>query len=361
MTTALETIIPFGLSLVHVVSASSRSVLQLISVISTRRATPQEDWTRIMISAATKIFLAYATEDKTQVRKLHAKLRAAEFDPWLDEIDLLPGQDWQIEIPKAIQGSKMFIACLSKRSVLKQGYVQKEFRLALSSYAERPPGTTYLIPLRLDECAVPDMQIPELAINMRHIQWLDYWKRDGFERLVTAIRQERGDTEPGNVIDLADAIRRKGGSAKPSAPAARKRRATNLIRIEGDVSGGIVANNLSITRPKSPRMNYPAGSVGANLHKYNYLAYLITRYFEYRKADSSYGASRHARRFHPAEIHTSIQSRFKVKTYFVPEELWEKECLYVMQRIDRTILGKNNTHKGIRNYEPFEEFLSGQK
>ncbi len=314
-----------------------------------------------MMPAATKIFLAHATEDKARVRKLHAKLLAAGFDAWLDEIDLLPGQNWQLEIPKAIRESKMFIACLSKRSVLKQGYVQKEFRLALSSYAERPPGTTYLIPLRLDECTVPDLQIPALAIDMRHIQWLDYWKPDGFERLVTAIREDDTDPNPGNVIDFADAIRRKQGSTNSSAPAARKRRATNLIKITGNVSGGIVANNVNITGTKSPRMNYPAGSVGANLHKYNYLAYLIARYFEYRKADSSYGASRHARRFHPAEIHTSIQSKFKAKTYFAPEELWEKECLFVRQRIDRTILGRNNTHKGIRNYEPFEEFLSGQK
>jgi hypothetical protein len=106
---------------------------------------------------ATKIFLAHATEDKARVRKLHAKLLAAGFDPWLDEIDLLPGQNWQLEIPKAIRESKMFIACLSKRSVLRQGYIQKEFRLALSSYAERPPGTSYLIPLRLDESTVPDL------------------------------------------------------------------------------------------------------------------------------------------------------------------------------------------------------------
>lgn len=196
---------------------------------------------------------------------------------------------------------------------------------------------------------------------MRHIQWLDYWKPDGFERLVMAIRREGTDTNAGNVIDFAEAIRRKRVSTNPPAPAARKKRVTNLIKIAGDVSGGIVANNVNITGTKSPRMNYPVGCVGANLHKKNYLAYLITRYFECRNADSSYGASRHAGRFHHAEIHKSIQSKFKVKTYFAPEELWEKECLYVKQRIDQTILGKNNTHKGIRNYEPFEESLSGQK
>lgn len=164
----------------------------------------------------------------------------------------------------------------------------------------------------------------------------------------------------GNVIDFAEVLKRKRANASKTARAATKRRATNLITIAGDVRGGIVANNITLPGTKSPRMNYPPGSVGANVHKYNYLAYLISQYFEFRKADSSYDAG-HARRFHPAEIHTSIRSKFKVKTYFAPEELWEKECLYVKQRIDRTILGKNNSRRGIRNYEPFEEFLSKQK
>src|SRR4051812_8391244 len=139
------------------------------------------------------IFLAHATEDKPQVRKLHRELQAAGFSPWLDEVDLLPGQNWQLEIPRAIKQSAIFIACMSKRSVLKQGYVQKEFRLALNALAERPPSGIYFIPLRLDECELPDLQIPELSINLRQIQWLDYWKPDGPERLLRSIRKEIGD------------------------------------------------------------------------------------------------------------------------------------------------------------------------
>jgi hypothetical protein len=306
------------------------------------------------------IFLAHAAEDKPQVRKLYSKLEAQGFTPWLDEVNLLPGQNWQIEIPRAINQSAIFIACLSKRSVLKHGYVQKEFRLALNKYAERPPGSIYFIPIRLDDCELPDLQIPELSISIRNIQWLDYWKRGGPERLLSTIRKAIPEDRSGNVIDFAEALKRKRAKASKTARAGTNKRATNLIAIAGDVRGGIVANNINLSGTKSPRMNYPPGSVGANLHKYNYLAYLVSQYFEFRKADSSYDTG-HARRFHPAEIHTSIRSRFKVKTYFAPEELWEKECLYVKQRIDRTILGKNNSHRGIRNYEPFEEFLSRQK
>jgi hypothetical protein len=89
------------------------------------------------------VFLAHAREDKALVKKLYADLKARGLDPWLDEVDLLPGQIW---IPKAIRQAGVFLACLSSRSVAKVGYVQNEFRLALSAFGERPPGTIFLIP-----------------------------------------------------------------------------------------------------------------------------------------------------------------------------------------------------------------------
>jgi hypothetical protein len=139
------------------------------------------------MSKSLKIFLAHASEDKEQIRDLYRKLKDSGFDPWLDEFDLIPGQNWQIEIPRAIRQSDIFVACLSTRSVEKRGYVQKEFRLALSAYAEKPAEGIYLIPLRLDDCIVPDLQIPEFGARLRDIQWLDYWKPDGFGQLLRAI------------------------------------------------------------------------------------------------------------------------------------------------------------------------------
>ncbi|MEH2305164.1 toll/interleukin-1 receptor domain-containing protein, partial [Nostoc sp.] len=104
-----------------------------------------------------KIFLAHASEDKPLVRNLHSRLLSHGFKPWLDELDILPGQTWRTAIPRAIRESDIFIACLSQRSVQKQGYIQREFRLALETYAEKPPETIYLIPLKFDNCEIPDL------------------------------------------------------------------------------------------------------------------------------------------------------------------------------------------------------------
>jgi hypothetical protein len=101
------------------------------------------------MTAGSRIFLAQAREDKLLVRGLYADLKARDLDPWLDEVDLMPGQIWKEEIPKAIRQAGVFLACLSSQSVGKVGYVQNEFRQALAGFGERPPGSIYLIPVRL--------------------------------------------------------------------------------------------------------------------------------------------------------------------------------------------------------------------
>lgn len=87
-----------------------------------------------------RIFLAHANEDKPKVRQLYKQLKAKGFLPWLDEVDLIAGQNWKEEIPNAIETAAVCLACLSKRLIAKRSYVQKEFRYAMSAYAELPPG-----------------------------------------------------------------------------------------------------------------------------------------------------------------------------------------------------------------------------
>ena len=137
-----------------------------------------------------RIFLGHASEDKPRVRELYHQLKAQGFSPWLDAVDLMPGQNWRIEIPNAIKSAGIFLACLSKQSIAKQSYVQREFRYALSAYAERVPGSIFLIPVRLDECEVPDLRLPELELNLRDLHWVDLFDADGFERLLQSIGHE---------------------------------------------------------------------------------------------------------------------------------------------------------------------------
>jgi formylglycine-generating enzyme required for sulfatase activity len=134
-----------------------------------------------------QIFLAHASEDKPAVLALYDRLKQAGYKPWLDKKDLIPGQIWRDEIPKAIKASQIFLACLSAKSANKQGYIQRELRIALDTLGEMLPGTIFFIPMRLEECEIPDLRLAEVSLNLQDIHRLDYWQEDGFEQLERAI------------------------------------------------------------------------------------------------------------------------------------------------------------------------------
>ena len=79
-----------------------------------------------------RVFLSHSSRDKPAVRDLYQRLAAEEWiAPWLDEVDLLPGQDWVFEIQKAVREADVVLVCLSRGSISGAGFVQKELRLAL--------------------------------------------------------------------------------------------------------------------------------------------------------------------------------------------------------------------------------------
>ena len=139
-----------------------------------------------------QIFLAHAHEDKEAVLKLYERLKKAGYKPWLDKKDLIPGQNWRSVIPRVIKDSQLFIACLSTRSISKRGYVQNELKIALNQLASMPYDSIYFIPLRLDECEIPDLRQDEYGLNLRDLHWLDYWEADGFGKLEAAISYQYG-------------------------------------------------------------------------------------------------------------------------------------------------------------------------
>jgi hypothetical protein len=125
------------------------------------------------------IFLSYAKEDLEAVRRFKRRLLADGFRVWMDEHDLLPGQDWDVTIRSAISQSALVIVFLSRRSVSKTGYIQKEIRVALDLAQMRPEGELFIVPVRLDECRVPE--------RLAQWQWLDLESPVAYRRLRATI------------------------------------------------------------------------------------------------------------------------------------------------------------------------------
>lgn len=122
-----------------------------------------------------RIFLCHASSDKPKVRELYKRLSADGFDVWLDEVKLLPGDDWREKIPTAVESANIVLVCLSNQSINKEGYVQREIGFALDSAEEKPEGTVFIIPAKLEECEVPR--------RLRRWQWVNLFTEDGYERL----------------------------------------------------------------------------------------------------------------------------------------------------------------------------------
>ena len=127
-----------------------------------------------------RIFLCHASEDKPKVREVYRRLQEEGFEPWLDEEELLPGQLWEQEIPRILKDSDFILIFFSQNSVDKHGYIQREFKLTLDALQEIPAGRIYAIPIRLDNCEIPE--------QFRKYQRADLFDEHGFGRVIQSIR-----------------------------------------------------------------------------------------------------------------------------------------------------------------------------
>ena len=132
-----------------------------------------------------RIFLAYVQEDLAAARRLFRDLEGSDYQPWLDKENLLPGQNWPRSIDHAIEISDFFIPCFSKRSVLKRGAFQSELRFALDCASKRPLDDMFVIPVRLDDCVLPD----RITHHLQHVDLFPRWDA-GITRIRRAIDNE---------------------------------------------------------------------------------------------------------------------------------------------------------------------------
>jgi hypothetical protein len=126
-----------------------------------------------------KIFLCYAREDQSQIEEIYRRLCELSFQPWMDKIDLIPGQRWDREIRNMLKASDFILIFFSRNTIAKHGYVQREFKLALDTLQEMPDDLIHIIPVRLDNCTIPE--------QFGFLHWCNLFEDDGFERLVQAI------------------------------------------------------------------------------------------------------------------------------------------------------------------------------
>jgi hypothetical protein len=129
-----------------------------------------------------RVFLCYSSDDKLSVRDIYYWLRTEGVKPWFDDEDLLPGQEWRDEISRVVRDVDVVLVCLSQSSLDKSGFVQKELKQALDIADEQPAGSIFVIPVRLEECNIPD------RLKSRH--WVNLFEESGYKRLMQSLRHQ---------------------------------------------------------------------------------------------------------------------------------------------------------------------------
>ena len=136
---------------------------ELLKAAQPRQPTPPRGrgYTIHTVLPTEHAFISYVREDDNQVDRLQRDLEAAGVSVWRDTADLWPGQDWRTQIREAItRDSLVFLACFSRASITQAKSRQnEELVLAIDELRQRRPDTPWLIPVRFDDCQIPDRDI----------------------------------------------------------------------------------------------------------------------------------------------------------------------------------------------------------
>jgi hypothetical protein len=130
------------------------------------------------------VFISYAREDPEHAERLYKDLKKAGLIPWRDKDAIRPGENWKIAIRTAIKNSRFFIPLFSSNSVEKIGYIQKEFKYALDIFDKFPENKVYIIPVRLDDC-----QIPEKLEEIQYVDLFPDWNK-GLNQIFDTFKSE---------------------------------------------------------------------------------------------------------------------------------------------------------------------------
>jgi len=157
-----------------------------------------------------KVFLSYARFDLSKASRLYRELsKSTGHEVWFDRVALAPGIKWEPAIRRAIRDARYFVGLFSRRSVSARGYRHSELRQAMQVLQEYPDDVVYAIPVRLDDCGMPDERLEEL----NRLDLFPKWSK-GVKDLKVAL----GGRAAGTVRARAAATTPRGRQRRVPAP-----------------------------------------------------------------------------------------------------------------------------------------------
>lgn len=122
-----------------------------------------------------KVFIIYSHKDKDAARKLTDELKNMGYNPWLDEQEIVPGQNWTKAVYQAIENSSVALYLSSKNTENQDGFVNKEVKVAREVLRASKESQSPIIPIYLEESELPEELIEIHAVKL--------FEKNGMEQL----------------------------------------------------------------------------------------------------------------------------------------------------------------------------------
>jgi hypothetical protein len=105
------------------------------------------------------VFLSHNQADKSRVRRLAERLRAAGLRVWLDEWVIQPGDDIYLAIERGLEASRTLVLCLSPAALGSDWVGLERSTVGKGNWPFRDPANAgrRFIPLLLADCKLPDI------------------------------------------------------------------------------------------------------------------------------------------------------------------------------------------------------------
>lgn len=276
------------------------------------------------------IFISHSSVDKPFVKKLEAELskdKSLKF--WIDENEILAGDDIQKSISKTLSKSDYLLLVISEKST-KSSWVNFE----VSQFMGFAEGKN-IIPIVISKGQKFSEPIDNL---IRRLKYLDFSNDGNWDKNIEAIKQ---------------ALTQGSGIASATGQ--------KIINFNSKVDNAIVGDNNKITIKQSNKkvvQKYPEGCIGFDTNKANYVGHLIKRYNEYKEYEVGKGQVNYAM------FSTHLKKHFKIAPtrtlYNLHIDKFDELVSYIHSRIDGIKLAKVKG-RGHKNYSTYEEFVQGQK
>ena len=158
-----------------------------------------------------KVFISHVEENRDQVLELIEAIEPFTSLVWRTG-DIDPGGRWKNSIKNAINEGAFFIACFSQEYYNRDStYMNTELIIAIETLHERHIDKAWFIPVKLNECEIPDRSIGG-GETLRDLQYIELHKDwdIGIQRISRLIWHDHLDNTDTEFIKYSEMNPRSG-------------------------------------------------------------------------------------------------------------------------------------------------------